>query len=374
MKVARLTKPCHRLVQMTRAASPSSEAFELVNPGGDHSIILICDHASNAVPEEYGTLGLARGEFARHIAYDIGAADVTRALSAALNAPAVLSRFSRLVIDANRGADDPTLVMKLSDGSIIPGNAKADAEEVARRIARFHQPYHDAIAALIDEAIAKGLSPALISVHSFTPAWKGRKRPWQYAVLWDKDGRIAQPLLQRLREEPGLTIGDNEPYSGELENDTMNLHGTRRGLPHVLIEIRQDLIETQPQANKVAAFLTDVLRDVLKSPKIAARQGGTSMDPKTRTEIEAQVFRRLVEHLRKRNDVQNIDLMGLAGFCRNCLGDWFREAAAKRGITLEKDAAREIVYGMPPAEWKAKYQRDATPEQKEKFKAAHKDH
>jgi predicted N-formylglutamate amidohydrolase len=359
---------------MTRGKQPSSEAFELVNPGGDLSIILICDHASNAVPKEYGTLGLGPGEFARHIAYDIGAADVTRTLSAALNAPAVLSRFSRLLIDANRGADDPTLVMKLSDGSIIAGNAKADAAQIARRIARFHQPYHEAIASLIDEALAKGLTPALISVHSFTPVWKGRKRPWQYGVLWDKDGRIAQPLLARLRKESGLAVGDNEPYSGELENDTLNRHGTRRGLPHVLIEIRQDLIETQAGAQKIAGFLTDVLRDVLKDPKIRASEGVPLMDPKTRTEIEAQVFRRLVEHLRTRTDVQNIELMGLAGFCRNCLGDWFREAAAERGITLDKDAGREIVYGMPPAEWKAKYQRDATPEQKAKFKAAHKDH
>lgn len=359
---------------MTRTSAPSSEAFELVNPGGDHSIILLCDHASNVVPAEYGTLGLAPAEFKRHIAYDIGAAEVTRALSQSLNAPALLSCFSRLLIDANRGADDPTLVMKLSDGSIISGNAGADDAEVARRIARFHAPYHAAITARIEVALAMGLTPALISVHSFTPAWKGRKRPWHYGVLWDKDARIAQPLLDRLREEPGLVIGDNEPYSGELENDSMSQHGTRRGLPHVLIEIRQDLVETTEGAQKAGALLTRVLRDVLANPTIRMPLGETIMDAKTRTEIEAQVFRRLVDHLRTRTDVQNIDLMGLAGFCRNCLGDWFREAAAERGITMDKDAGREVVYGMPPAEWKAKYQREASADQQAKFKAAHKDH
>lgn len=261
----------HAIVRdMSSRPTTPAEAFEIVNPDGDHAVILVCDHASNFVPSEYGTLGLPLSEFSRHIAYDIGAADVTRALAASLNAPAVMARFSRLVIDANRGSDDPTLVMKLSDGSIIPGNAGADAAEIERRIARFHRPYHQAITAWIDEAVSRKIVPALISVHSFTPAWKGRKRPWHYGVLWDKDGRIATPLLARLRQETGIAVGDNEPYSGELENDSMNRHGTRRGLPHVLIEIRQDLIESELKAQAVASFLTGVLQEVLKSPKIRA--------------------------------------------------------------------------------------------------------
>ena len=168
--------------------------------------------------------------------------------------PAVLGRWSRLLIDLNRGADDPTLVMELSDGSIIPGNRATDSTEIARRITDFHRPYHDAIARQIDRLGA----PTLLSFHSFTPSWKSRPRPWDVGVLWDKDGRLARPLMKRL-EEAGFVVGDNEPYSGALEGDTLNLHGTRRGLPHVLIEMRQDLIADDGKARTFAARLKPVL-------------------------------------------------------------------------------------------------------------------
>lgn len=348
-------------------------AFETANAGATPHLIFVCDHASNALPAEYGTLGLEPDLFRRHIAYDIGAADVTRAMAQAFNAPAILGTYSRLLIDLNRGADDPTLVMKLSDGAIIPGNAKAGPAEVANRTRRFYRPYHDAIEAEIARARGKKITPVIISIHSFTPEWRGRKRPWQVGVLWDrKDGRLARPLLEALRRESDLTVGDNEPYSGELEGDCMAQHALAHGFAHVLIEIRQDLIADKAGAAHWASRLTPILRSSLAH--LDSSKGGPVMNDATKSEIEAAVFRRLVAHLQKRTDVQNIDLMNLAGFCRNCLGDWLKDAAAERGIDLAKDDARTRVYGMPQAEWKARYQKEASPEQKAAFEKAHKTH
>lgn len=358
-------------------------AFELLTPAMRRAAMLfVCDHASNAVPKAYGTLGLEEGTFAAHIAYDIGAAQVTRALASAYGAPAILARWSRLLIDLNRGADDPTLVMKLSDGRIIPGNRRADDAEVEQRLALFYRPYHAAIAEAIAKLRDETVIPTIISMHSFTPVWKGFKRPWEVGVLWDKDGRIAHPLMAALKRA-GFTVGDNEPYKGELEGDCMYMHGSLNGLPHVLIEIRQDLIATPEAAAKFATCLKPIIDEALQamgpakiqySRALAAPQGAPSMDENTRTELEAAAFRRLVAHLRERTDVQNIDLMNLAGFCRNCLGDWYREAAAEKGIVLEKDQAREIVYGMPPSEWKKRYQKEASAEQKAAFERASKTH
>ena len=220
----------------------TENAFEAIS-GTKSGLLLLCDHASNALPEELGSLGLDPALFQTHIAYDIGAAQVTRALAAAWDAPALLGRWSRLLIDLNRGADDPTIVMKLSDGSIIPGNRDADAAEVARRIAAYHAPYHAAITRELDRMSAGAV---VISMHSFTPSWKKVPRKWEVGVLYDQDTRLSAPLMARL-EQAGFTVGDNEPYTGALEGDSLNQHGTRRGLPHVLIEIRQDLIAS-PQA------------------------------------------------------------------------------------------------------------------------------
>jgi predicted N-formylglutamate amidohydrolase len=356
----------------------SDDAFETLE-GAAAPLIFICDHAANALPDGYGTLGLEVGAFAAHIACDIGAEEVTRVLAASTGAPAILARWSRLLIDLNRGPDDPTLVMKLSDGRIIPGNRHAGAKEIAHRLETFHAPYHAAIARRIAAAREAGIVPVIISMHSFTPVWKGTPRPWEVGVLWDRDGRLAHPLIAAL-SRAGFTVGDNEPYSGELENDCLYRHGTMNGLPHVLIEIRQDLIATPEAAQAFAARLKPILDEALATmgpPAIRFTRplkGNPTMDERIRNELEAAVFRRLVAHLRERTDVQNIDLMNLAGFCRNCLGDWYREAAAEKGIALEKDKAREIVYGMAPAEWKKRYQKEAGAEQKAAFAATQKTH
>jgi predicted N-formylglutamate amidohydrolase len=362
---------------MTKAFETS--AYELHNENASGAVIFLCDHASNKVPDELGHLGLDASEFTAHIAYDIGAAHLTRALADRFAAPAFLARWSRLLVDLNRGADDPTVVMKLSDGRIIPGNRALDRGGIEDRIARYYAPYHDAIAQRIALARAGGIVPVLISMHSFTPVWRGKPRPWHIGVLWDKDSRLAKPLLARLQREADIVAGDNEPYTGALENDCLYRHGTMNGLPHVLVEVRQDLIADPQGVALWAARLERILRDAIEIMGPAAIQftrpltvatKGPAMDEKTRTELEAAAFRRLVAHLRARTDVQNIDMMNLAGFCRNCLGDWYREAAAEKGIVLEKDQAREIVYGMPPAEWKKRYQKESSPEQQAQFAKA----
>jgi predicted N-formylglutamate amidohydrolase len=233
----------------------TENAFEAIQATSESRLLFVCDHASNALPQ--GALGLDPGLLETHIAHDIGAAAVTRALAAAYGAPAFLGVWSRLLIDLNRGADDPTIVMKLSDGSIIPGNVlgNAEAAEVARRITAFHAPYHAAITAELDRM---GPEAVVISMHSFTPAWKGRPRPWEVGILYDRDRRLADPLMVRL-EEAGFVVGDNEPYSGALEGDTLYQHGTLRGLPHVLIEVRQDLIADDGAARAFAGRLKPVL-------------------------------------------------------------------------------------------------------------------
>jgi predicted N-formylglutamate amidohydrolase len=242
----------------------SFKAVERVRPDGDPALLLLCDHASDAIPAELGDLGLPEADRRRHIAWDVGARGVTLALSDALDAPAVLCGFSRLVIDPNRGEDDPTLLMRLYDGAVIPGNRRADAAERARRLEAYHRPYHREIERAIAAAEGQGARPTLISIHSFTPQLRGRApRPWHVGVLWDRDDRVARPLLARLRAEDALAVGENEPYSGQLEGDCLNRHGTRRGLPHALIEIRNDLIADEAGQRAWGGLLARALTDAL---------------------------------------------------------------------------------------------------------------
>lgn len=244
----------------------TDSAFERLPGTPEAPILILCDHATNRVPATVasGDLGLAPEEMARHIAYDIGARGVAIDLARRLGATALLTCFSRLVIDPNRGETDPTLLMRLYDGTIIPANRHADAAERERRLETWHRPYHQAITAEIDAMLARGVEPVLVSLHSFTPRLRARPpRPWHIGVLWDRDDRIARPLIARLGAEHDLVVGDNEPYHGALEGDTMYRHGTMRGLRHALIEIRQDLIETDEGQIGWAARLAPVLREVV---------------------------------------------------------------------------------------------------------------
>jgi predicted N-formylglutamate amidohydrolase len=380
------------------------ESYSVLAGRADAGLVVLCDHAGNAFPPGYGTLGLPEAQMARHIAYDIGAAALTRMLSQRLAVPALMTRYSRLLIDPNRGRDDPTLIMRLSDGAVIPGNRRLDQAERDKRIRLYYAPYHRAIDTVLDACLASGVAPTVLSIHSFTESWKTSPRPWHVGVLWDRDDRLARPLLDRFYAEGDLIVGDNEPYSGQLEGDCLWQHATRRGLVNALIEVRQDLIRDAPGqgawADRLCRIVGDILGDTLNGERRAAHRGAalsgmlpvrrchqagqagqdqgdqamTESESSRATACEAAAFRRLLEHLRRRTDVQNIDLMNLAGFCRNCLADWYREAAKEAGLELSKEAARELIYGMPYSAWQAKHQKPASTEQTAAFEAKRRDH
>jgi predicted N-formylglutamate amidohydrolase len=259
--------------QLTRLRQEQGEASPFCRIEGDwqSGVLILCDHAANLIPSDYGTLGLTPEDLARHIAYDIGAAPVAEHLARALQAPALFTRYSRLLIDPNRGRDDPTLVMQISDGRIVPGNAALDEAELEARIERFYVPYHLAIEAAIDAGVAAGKPPVLLAIHSFAQAWKSVPRPWHVAVLWDKDPRLARALLRELEAIPGIIVGDNVPYSGQLKGDTLYQHGTLRGLAHALIEVRQDLILGPEGQQEWGKRLAGVVRKVLASAELAPR-------------------------------------------------------------------------------------------------------
>jgi predicted N-formylglutamate amidohydrolase len=236
--------------------------FRVVAPGGSAAILLVCDHAANTVPRRLGTLGLQATELDRHIAWDIGAEAVTRGLAERLSAQAILASFSRLVVDANRRLEDPSAMLPESDGTLIPGNAGLDAAARRARAEEIYWPYHRAIAAALDGFRARGVTPALISVHSFTPRLAGKDRPWHIGVLWDRDPRTSARVFGALSRHAGLVVGDNEPYSSKVPTDfTVPEHAETRGLPHVTLEIRQNEIDTDAGAARYADLIAPILAD-----------------------------------------------------------------------------------------------------------------
>ena len=204
---------------------------------------------------------MPQDQLVRHIAYDIGALNVF--IAEGLNCPLVASQFSRLVIDPNRGLNDPTLVVKLSDGTIIPANRKVDPfnDKVAwqARIDDYYTPYNFAVKQAIACAKAAGHVPIILSVHSFTPHWRGQKRPWHAAVLWDKDDRLRDLMVDYMARQPDICFGDNAPYSGQLKNDYLYRHGTKRAA-HALIELRQ-MKSAMPQGKRYwAAHMVAIMK------------------------------------------------------------------------------------------------------------------
>lgn len=243
--------------------------FDIVEGDRKRGIVLVADHARRDLPEDYGSLGLPAAEFDRHIAYDIGVEAVTRELAALLDVPAVFANFSRLLIDPNRGEDDPTLIRQLYDGTVISGNYPIAAGERERRLDDFYRPYHDAVGAMIASvARASGKAPFILSVHSFTPVMQGIIRPWHVGILWDLDDRAARPLIDMLAGDPALAVGDNEPYDGALRGDTMYRHAIVNGFAHALIEIRQDLIASDADARAWAGRLAPIVDAIDRRPDI----------------------------------------------------------------------------------------------------------
>ena len=264
---------------MTRSAVFAP--FDIIEGDRKRGIVLVADHAHRELPEEYGDLGLPASEFDRHIAYDIGVEAVTRKLAALLDAPAVMARFSRLLIDPNRGEDDPTLIRQLYDGTVVPGNYPMAGEERERRLDRFYRPYHDAVAAMVASvAHEAGAAPFIFSVHSFTPVMQGNIRPWHVGVLWDMDHRAPWPLIEKLAEDKNLVVGDNEPYDGALRGDTMFRHAIVNGFAHALIEIRQDLIADDRGATEWAERLAPIVDAINRRPDIhEVKQFGSRTGP-----------------------------------------------------------------------------------------------
>jgi predicted N-formylglutamate amidohydrolase len=243
--------------------------FEVINPQGRARLVLFSDHAGRAIPQRLGTLGLKQTELDQHIGWDIGIANLARKLAAALDAPAVLCGYSRLVIDCNRRLDDPTSIAQESDRIVVPGNRGLSDEDRKARQAAIFRPYHAAISEAIARRRAAGPDPAVLSLHSFTPRMNGFARPWHVGILWNRDPRLPVPLMARLMQEPGLVVGDNEPYSGKDEHGySVIAHAEKDGLPHGLIEMRQDLIGDDAGVARWAETLVRVLRDVLADDKV----------------------------------------------------------------------------------------------------------
>ena len=249
----------------SRLTPDDPRPYSRIGPASVHPhFVLVCDHASNAVPAHMERLGLDQAELDRHIGWDIGAAMVTRSLSALLDAPAYLSGYSRLLVDCNRPVGSPTAMPAVSDGTVVPANRSISPEEAEARTDAFFRPYHDAIAACLDRAIGFGAVPILVAVHSFTPVFQGFARPWEVGLLYEHDDRLVQPLKVALGSiRPGLTIGDNEPYAIVGPSDySIPVHGQGRGLPHIEVELRQDLIGTQEGAQAWAETLAVAFKQV----------------------------------------------------------------------------------------------------------------
>ncbi|MEH6359450.1 MAG: N-formylglutamate amidohydrolase [Amylibacter sp.] len=240
------------------------QPFAIEGDNRPSQTVIICDHATNTVPDfvNNGNLGISTTDMARHIAYDVGALGVSRRLAEHLDAPLIYTNFSRLVIDPNRGEDDPTLVMQLYDGTIIPANRNISEEATILRKERCYSPYHTALEALLSQR----KNPIILSIHTFTKQLNGyAERPWHVGVLHSEDERISAPLISLLQKQPDLCVGDNEPYSGHLAGDTMEYHALIPNRIHALIEIRNDLIETSDNQNEWADKLAPIFAEAIKT-------------------------------------------------------------------------------------------------------------
>jgi len=233
--------------------------INVLNENKESDFLIICDHASNKIPAKFKELGLSREILNSHIAFDIGAKEVAVYLSNILKCPLVMTDFSRLLIDPNRGIDDPTLIMRISDNNIVEGNKNIynfkKSKKKDERVINYYNVYHSKISEFINLRKKNKKYPSIISIHSFTPVWRNIRRDIDIGILWDNDNRLPNIFFNYLKENhKNLVIGDNQPYSGRLKNDTLYKHATINGLSNILIEIRQDLI-TEEKGQKYFANL-----------------------------------------------------------------------------------------------------------------------
>lgn len=236
-------------------------AFLSTRPGGTSSFVIAVDHAGARIPRALGTLGVPESELSRHIAWDIGALGIAQGIAARLNATLVAQNYSRLVIDCNRDPRVATSIVTMSEWTPIPGNVGLTPAQAAQRRAAIFDPYHAHLSALLDDRIAAGRRTILVSQHTMTDVYKGSQRPMHAAVLYNRDRRYAGLVLEALRAIPGLVIADNEPYYVTDETDyTIPHHGEARGLPHVEIEVRQDLVSDAAGQAEWAGRLATVLK------------------------------------------------------------------------------------------------------------------
>lgn len=247
-----------------RQTSPAaSDSVRVTNPDGAGAYVFTCDHASNFLPDEYRGLGLPAAELSRHIAWDPGALPVAERLAAALDSPLVETRISRLVLDCNRPLDAPDLIPPVSETTAIPGNAGLSQAERAARIERCWRPFHDAVAAVVEARLARGQETRLVSVHSFTPVYKGVRRPWRIGIIHDDDTRLATPLIAALQRQRDLTVGVNQPYSpADRVYFTLEKHARTRGLACAMIEIRNDEIRDPTGQEKWAKMLAGIFETI----------------------------------------------------------------------------------------------------------------
>lgn len=247
----------------TRLAEQASDAVVVANRHGRSPYVLVCDHASNAMPAEFGFLGLAAEDLQRHIAWDPGAAPVARMMAKALDATLVESRISRLVVDCNRPLDAPDLIPELSETTVVPGNRNLGEEARAGRVALAYDPFHAAIEGVVGERLRAGRETRLVSIHSFTPIYRGISRPWHIGVIHDDDRRLSTPLIAKLQGLEDIVVGVNEPYSPEDRvYFTLERHARSRGLPCVMIEIRNDQIPAEAGQRKWAELLSSVFAEL----------------------------------------------------------------------------------------------------------------